>query len=168
MDRTTHTLTQDGDRISVQQSFMSLEAATRFAEVLRHIKVTATLPDDDAQPQSYQGRGLEIALAHQHDEAFAASAAILSVFQQLLSYEAELCYVPCNLVTSLPVSIGRLCVTASRNTLESQVGDLGRLVNLRSLELDAPRTTSTASTAEFRMMLEAVIPQGCELILHHT
>ncbi len=76
----------------------------------------------------------------------------------------ELCYVPFDLVTSMPVSVKRLCIRGSSMAL-GKVRDIGRLVNLRTLELDAPRPASPGALAEFRMHLEAAIPEGCELII---
>lgn len=159
VDTATHTLTQVS--VSVQQHFMSLEGSRMHT--VRHIKAVATLPDDAVKRHVCTDLALGIALAHQHDMPFTASAAVLSTFPQLLSYDAELCYIPYDLVASLPVTLERLCVRAGRDTLESQIGDLGRLVNLRTLELDTP---PAAAAAEFRTHLEAAVPEGCELILH--
>jgi len=65
---------------------MSLEGAPKQ---VCHIKAFVTIPDDAGQRQTYSGRALEIALTRQHDMPFAASAAILSDFLQMESYEVH-------------------------------------------------------------------------------
>ena len=162
VDAKTHALTQNR-HVSVQQHFMSLELAPKH---VRNIVATATVPDDVAKRSRFSGRALEVAEAHRHDAPFAASAAILSAFTLLESYDAALCYVPDDIVASLPASLERLRIRSigAMLGLPYARGDFDHLVNLRTLEIDTPRLEP--ALAEFRMRLEAALPEGCELIVH--